>query len=85
MIWLPFICIMVVWRKRKMKKWLCEMEMRMKRPQRGKNERKKEMRNERSVRGELRREWDPYGERPKSLLPWKDFEWGVYLGTDAYI
>ena len=33
--------------------------------------------------GELRREWDPYGERPKSL-PWEDSEWGVYLGTDMY-
>ena len=33
--------------------------------------------------GELRRERDPKGERPKSLH-WEDSKWGVYLGNDVY-
>ena len=46
--------------KEKLKKLLYEMEMRMKRPQKG--QKWKEKRNEKGndlIKGELRREWDP--------------------------
>ena len=47
--------------KEKLKKWLCEMEMRMKRLRRGQKwkKRKKEMKWNDLKDGELRREWDP--------------------------
>ena len=47
--------------KEKLKKWLCEMEMRMKRPWRGQKwkKRKKEKKWNDLKDGELRREWDP--------------------------
>ena len=56
----------------------------MKRPRRGQKWKKK--RNEKGKdprEGKLRREWVPYGERPKRL-PYENSEWGVYFGTNAY-
>ena len=72
---------MVVWRKRK----IGEMVVWNGNEKEKASEREKMKRKKRNDprEGELRREWDPYGERLKSL-PWKDFKWGVYLGTNAY-
>ena len=35
------------------------------------------------MRGEVKREWDPKGKKPKSL-PQEDAEWGMNLGTNVY-
>ena len=70
--------------KEKLKKWLCEIEMRMKILQRGQKWKEKKIKKWNDPReGKLRREWDPYGEIPKSL-PREDSKWGVHLGTNAY-
>ena len=46
--------------KEKLKKWLCEMEMRMKRPQKWQKWKEKKNKKLNDPRdGELRREWDP--------------------------
>ena len=70
-----FICIMVVWRKDKN----CEKCMKWKKKEKKWNSDEKW----KPVWGELRRERDPQGERPKSL-PQEDSEWGMYLGADTY-
>ena len=44
--------------KERLKKWLCEMEMRMKRLRRGQKWKKEKKWNDLKD-GELRREWDP--------------------------
>ena len=60
MIWLHFICIMVVWTKRKKNEEivLWNGNENEKTPKRAKMKEKK-MRNGRPIRGELRREWNP--------------------------
>ena len=71
-------------KKKKLKEWLCEIEMRMKILQRGQKWKEKKIKKWNDPReGKLRREWDPYGEIPKSL-PREDSKWGVHLGTNAY-
>ena len=60
MIWLHFICIMVVWTKRKKNEEmvLWNGNENEKTPKRAKMKEKKK-RNGRPIRGELRREWNP--------------------------
>ena len=56
----------------------------MKRPRRGQKWKKKRNEKWKDPReGKLRREWDPYDERPRHL-PRENSEWGVYFGTNAY-
>ena len=68
--------------KERLKKWLYEMEMRIKKPLKGQKLKGKKKWND-PRGGKLRRGVRSLSERPKSL-PREDSKWGVYLGMEVY-